>query len=568
MKFTQLLSNKHLAMLAAVCLVASVQSSYAQEWQSLTTKNQVKLGVNPLKSKMNRTATTATSQMRMAKAAGDMPITEVPEGEHIQYTSQSLSFTSAGGLSYGPSSGPIEVVYCDNGDVYFKEMITGGGFGTYIKGTYADGKITVKLPQVVYADDSEFSDYFSYSLSLINLAYNETEEGLMISFTHVSDEDNVVTYTVSDDRSSLKLDLNPELTLESSTPPAQCIAFIDNEGDWANFGTSVQQLDKFEYTQVVMPEGVTPEYWTLASSTGSRMVNVVFTEDGKSIYIQNFTDLYPEGCIKGSIEGDKVIFESPQYMGICEDYGLYVFMVAANIGEEDYSILPSLTFTYDAEAKQLALNSPDDYLVISSDADDIMSYYEMYENPTLTQIDPTKINAAPKTPEVGYYIAYQEEYGWGAFTWSIPAVNVNEVMLDTSRMYWHFLVNGEPYEITTEEYPGVAENMVNIPYDYTDEDWDIMAYGQDHDIYFHIADADTFGCQSFYIGDNDVVYASEVCTYDVSGVAIVDADSNAPVKAWFTDLLGRKVERPGLGLYILTEQLGDGTIRSSKIYRR
>lgn len=566
--FTQLLSNKHLAMVAAVCLLATAPGTYAQDWQSLTPKTPTKLGVNPLKSKMNRTHATAGSQMRMAAASTDSPITEVPEGEHIQYTSQSLSFTSQGGLSYDHANGPIEIVYCDNGDVYFKDMITIGGFGTYVKGTYADGKITVKLPQVVYADDSEFSDYFSYSLSLIDLEYKETEDGLMVSFKHVDPEANVVTYTVSDDRSSLKLDLNPGLTLESATPPAQCVAYIDNYGDWSNFGTSVQELTRFEYDQVVMPDNLPIEYWTLSSSTASRMVNVAFTEDGKSIYIQNFTELYPEGCIKGSIEGDKVTFESPQYMGICEDYGLYVFMVAATIGEEDYSILPSLTFTYDVEAKQLALNSPDDYLVISSDADDIMSYYEMYENPTLTQIDPTKINAAPKTPEVGYYIPYQDEYGWGALTWSIPAVNVNEVMLDTSRMYWHFLVNGEVYEITTEEYPGVEEDMVDIPYDYSDEDWDIMAYGQDHDIYFHVADAESFGCQSFYIGDNDVVYASEVCTFDVSGVEEIAADDNAPVKAWFTDLLGRKVERPGQGIYILTEQLGDGSLRSSKIYRR
>lgn len=177
-----------------------------------------------------------------------------------------------------------------------------------------------------------------------------------------------------------------------------------------------------------------------------------------------------------------------------------------------------------------------------------------------------EVNANPQDPEFLYF--YEDSgYGYGDnYGWYIPNVNVNGAVLNPSRMYYNIYVNYELYEFFTDTYVYFDEDMIDIPYDFTD-DWDIYNPAPDLDLYLHDSGVDVIGCQSFYVGTDGITYASNAVHVNIEeflGVNVAKANTEVKSVQYF-NIAGQRVTNPKTGLFIKSTTYTDGTRRVEKV---
>ena len=111
-------------------------------------------------------------------------------------------------------------------------------------------------------------------------------------------------------------------------------------------------------------------------------VNVAFDDD--DLYLQGLSFYFPEGWIKGTINGSNVYFENAQFVGGEGDGLVYI------VGDNGGTIVDYIVFSYDAEAGILSAVTP--YIMENSSTEEISAY--CYWNlPVFTK-------EKPKGPEV------------------------------------------------------------------------------------------------------------------------------------------------------------------------
>ena len=87
-----------------------------------------------------------------------------------------------------------------------------------------------------------------------------------------------------------------------------------------------------------------------AMENGEHMVSVAF--DDNKVYIKGLWEGLPDAWVVGQIEGDKLTFDLPQYLGIYTDeytgeYPMYLTAFSTSSGE----LMSAVSFDYDAENK-------------------------------------------------------------------------------------------------------------------------------------------------------------------------------------------------------------------------
>ena len=87
-----------------------------------------------------------------------------------------------------------------------------------------------------------------------------------------------------------------------------------------------------------------------AMEDGSNTVEVAFED--KNIYIKGLWEGLPEAWVKGYIEGDKLVFDLPQYLGMYNDEYLGLFPMYLTAFDDKTGVLkPQVSFDYNAEDK-------------------------------------------------------------------------------------------------------------------------------------------------------------------------------------------------------------------------
>ncbi len=140
---------------------------------------------------------------------------------------------------------------------------------------------------------------------------------------------------------------------------------------------------------VVLPEGVEPQTWyftATASQSNIRNQEIAVAFDGSDIYVQGLCSYLPEAWVKGTLEGNTATFPTGQYFGTFENGGTDYDMFF--VGYDGNNIC-DVEFAYDAEAGTFATEQ---YIIISA-LQDAVSYYEYYQNATIS-------NAIPETPDL------------------------------------------------------------------------------------------------------------------------------------------------------------------------
>ena len=82
------------------------------------------------------------------KAAEDyVVITEQPEGELKSYVRGGNRYVVSGSsLSYGAQTGSIDIVFATDNKVYFKDIVSGLAYGTWVEGTLSEDETTITVP--------------------------------------------------------------------------------------------------------------------------------------------------------------------------------------------------------------------------------------------------------------------------------------------------------------------------------------------------------------------------------------------------------------------------------------
>lgn len=236
--------------------------------------------------------------------AGELPdelITD-PQGE-MQTWLQSGEYFYEIGFGYldeGPFVDYVnKFVYGPDGEVYIKNPIAGAITDSYMKGIISGDELIVTLPQLIFINDAGNKYYVG--------RMNVDEVDGKTTFIPET-ENSTVSYTMADG----------EWIMEESGGE-WLLGMFGEDLVWAGNGTWNVNIRPFDGVEQTAPAGLTTQKYAMRhdGSQLGHLVDVGF--DGSDIWMRGLTQALPDAWVKGMVENDSAIFDSPQYMGEYED---------------------------------------------------------------------------------------------------------------------------------------------------------------------------------------------------------------------------------------------------------
>ena len=567
-----------LAVLAAAFVLSMSAQKVVQPQRSLQkafAETQVEAGAvkklmetkagKPLAAKKINPFNSAAKQAQTRAGEDFNIITEAPEGRTEVYSLSGLAYYSFWGYIMGVShEGTLgQIVYCDDNTVYIKNPISQFATNSYIKGTIDGDEITVKLPQPIYQEDYD-GEVYNYQIE--RLAYSEDEEG---GWYYRDENSSEVKFTLRND----------SVIWAEDTLGDVMLGLCDDTGEWMGYGDYNMVYSKVTDTVVEAPADMTCEDWVLKANDDGHFVKVGFS--GKDVYVGGIYETMPDAFVKGTIDGDKVVFKSGQYLGPDESLNCHAYFVTGgsemvwdDVYMEWYSssyMTEQIELSYDAEAKTMIADSKNDSTMFINSGKAHIYYIEAFDAPEFRYQAPIEGAVKPATPEFLSLSPYDEYYGYGYIDFIVPKFDVDGRMLDTDKMHYNLFIDDELFTFYPDEYIALTEEMTNVPYDFTDS-YDIYDYGTEKMIYFYTTGFEKIGVRSTYTADNGESKDSEIAWYYVNGGTVginaAEAGAKGVKSVVYTDLSGRRVAKPVRGIYIKTEVYDDGTQKSVKMLRR
>ncbi|MBO4851591.1 MAG: dockerin type I repeat-containing protein [Prevotella sp.] len=163
------------------------------------------------------------------------------------------------------------------------------------------------------------------------------------------------------------------------------------------------------------------------SNATSYKESITIAIDGEDFYIQGLAYWFEDAWIKGTIDGDKVVFENSQFIGE-DDYGSEYL-----VGTDDWETLSdNIVFSYDAEEGILAAETT--YILENGSEDEIEAYC-YWSSPTflreLPEVVPpsTELVTPPETATMETFytfdgIFYVYSSGWKNATSLMESITV------------------------------------------------------------------------------------------------------------------------------------------------
>lgn len=327
------------------------------------------------------------------------------------------------------------------------------------------------------------------------------------------------------------------------------------------------RLSPFTPDQTTVPEGLQVERYaysyTKDYAEAVKVVNVCF--DGNDCYIQG---LCVDGAwIGGTVEGDSLIIPSNQYQGIVSS-SFANFVAGKYVGEnfvtgaKEYQPTDHFAFAISADRKTLT-PAPDLTLMLTAGT----SVLSLIENPTLTFFDEKP--AVPAMPELIYA---QVDATWGGIDFNLYCKDVDGNFINPANITWSILLDDEVFTFEPGLY-SIEEPMSEFAYDYTDLNGgtEIYSGGAYHHVSVYGELYSTIGVEVYYTVDG-VRQASGRLTYpessDDTAIELTPVQEKEVVAESFSDMTGRRIEKPTQGLYIRTVKYADGSCRSFKLWKK
>ena len=496
-------------------------------------------------------------------------ISQAPEGETKYYNESYEGWVFWGqeyGLQYMSGTTTNKIVWCSNGEVYIQNPVANYSTGTFAKGTYADGKITVELPQCIgsyYDTDGNMKDMYLNKLEEVE---QDGEKYYMICYP----EDNYLEYDV-DDAGNVKLNLGNSADYDVTTgnnPKYLVGVTYSNEPHalqvWSGYGDTFETWNIIDNGEPVTPPAdAVMQEWAFETLGKKSIVQVAV--DGNDVYVDGFTSYMKGYWFKGTMEDGKITFPTNQYMGKNEWDQFYYFMAARIFVDEtsewnQYEPIDKVTLVYNPETGMYTAQEDETFIVSTSKEN--ISATAIAENPSMWQQTPEMFKAKPLNPSLTNCL---NNPGISTLEWDIPNENEKGAILSGNKMYYNLYVDGELYTFTPEEYPLFTEPTTDVPYEASNY-YDIYVYNTSHTIYLKKDIAETVALQSFYVDEDGTKYASDLVTENVldTGIGKVEGGKQAVSTEYF-NLSGVKTTRPAAGMYIMKTKYNDGTSSVKKV---
>jgi len=532
---------------------ATFATAFMLVWQASPARTIQKPDFSEIK--IERTLPKAHKTTSQASRNNDV-ITD-PNGTAVIYNRSSYSIAPIGDQpmeteDYGFAG---VIVTSDNGEVFLKNPFSMFLTDSYIKGTLCEGQITIQLPQHVMTLVDEELGTFELYARMLTL---DEETGDIVEA--------------------------PEQTLTLSNydglwicEDEYILGLTFDDGMWCGFGEMALCYAPIEDEVAKVPENAKFEQWAMTYDGIGHFVDIA--TDGNQCYVKNMLptvkgELAP---VTGTISNTGIDVTSGQYLGVNEDISYLTYLYGGkmkhyfdpdyNMEMEQFIQGEGMHFTLREDGSYTTENTA--YLTPFTDLENeyiwSMAYYE---KPVLRKNDIKTFQ--PANPSVVAY-NYYPSYRFGYAELFIPMLNVDGMLLDSSKLYYNFYMDGQLVTFTPDEYMLLQEDITDVPYSFVDapdDQGDIKVNGARHTIMVFYDGIETVGVQTLYKADNGDVYKSDIVTSATTGILQPNAAAGEIASESFTDLAGRKVLNPGKGLYIRTVRYTDGSVRNYKEFRR
>lgn len=509
-----------------------------------------------------------TSRSKASSNAGkaampDEMIVVTPAGKlsDMYRTVSGFYVDGSGNVSQASADGYYsQVVEGDKGEVYIKEAFGFASFGTWIKGQKnAEGNVVFKFPQLV----AEYIDPYS---GTVEHYYAQAMNRQGNTFTVATDNEVVFTWK---DGMLKKTDSNVLLGATNA------------DGGWTGFGDLEASLSVFT-DEASAPANPNKASKYLISYKDHEDINaqgyVYAIQEGSDFFIENLNKNVKNGWIRGSVSGGKVTFKK-QYIGIDTENEAYAYFIPVSItkksdgnGGVELSYEPADNVTFDYDETSGVLSTTADFLV--NQGRNYPAPITVYQSARLSPS--TEEALTPAAPEIiQFQRATQSLDSPGYISFKLPSKTVDGSILDVKKMYFRMYFDNTLYTFEDFWYYGLEATpyagKTDIPATFTDEDVlsepDFLVEGDTHLVtVFNNARFKEIGIQSVYKSGGETK-ESEITYYDdgAAGIGHVGADLIGSVKSVaYYDLSGCRVTNPVSGVYIKSEKMADGTVRTSK----
>lgn len=494
-----------------------------------------------------------------------------PEGE--------LQLMRRSGVDYLPvwgSPAPAEytekgtyVVKGTDGNYYFKNFITNMcNGGTWVKGDVEGNVISVKTGQICaqlyYGTNNDLFTYYLFGLrgeEQTGVDYNGNE----YTYTVYVPDENVteILFTIEDDGT---------ITSQDSELLYGGVEEVDGAYNWPGQGDMDCTFYPFDEEPQAAPEGV--EFSDYVMSYNAYMSDLAFKvvqgAVADNMFYVKFADIVPDGVVMATIDGDKATFATNQFLGVDKTYSTLAYLKATHFYKEVdewgwatvYSDeIDELVLDFDAAINKIT-NVGDDGLVINAGKATV-STHESYPSTAFYQF--AEESVTPASPVWVQYMPYTEteNYAWGYAGFDIYTTDVDGNYILPDKLYYTCYLDDAPLVFSAETYTDLTEDMVEVPYAYSNND--IVGGGyKTHYIYFHTGDFARFGVQTIYKGGGDDKRSPIVYYGDETGINAPASDATV-VSTTYLDLMGRQHSGLTHGINIVVVKYSDGTVKTGKV---
>ncbi len=484
-------------------------------------------------------------------------ITQV-QGQKHTYTKACTGYVSMiAYISYYEEEGIYaDIVMADNGEVYFHNFISGAAQDTYIMGLLKDNEITVDLPQTI-----NWFDAYQLGASLVALKYETDETGWS---TYVYDPTiDSITFSVA---------ANGTIQMNSLGDDYAVGIIWEDDLSWTGYADLTQVYTPTEFNIAEIPQGAKIEHYVNFQDESGYIVEVA--TEGEEFYLRGLCQSMPKGTIKGRVEGDKIYFEQNQIAGIyTEVFPVYLKWMSFDENIGDYVLGPDdepYVMVIDQETGNLKASDSDKILIFNFYTDALRELISFPDLELHYQISAAGTPANPN--ELEYHDRYFNYYGYYSFRFNIPVLTDNQVILDTSCLYYRIFIDGDLFELTDEDYSlGDYKSLTNIPFDFNNNNNISALDATTREISIYLDGVTTAGVQSIY-KYNGVTTVSDVVTLNVrngnvsitSGINTISDNQNEVIKREYFDLNGISIVPPVKGIYLECQTLENGEIKTVK----
>ena len=534
---------KTFSLIAAATLLSATAvaqtSDKAMPWQK---KTSFKTAV----------AAAPESYVRAVAKAPEM-ITDQPSGKlYKDMYGYSEGFISQWGMIYEDKKDGVarDFVIGDDGAFYMKNPISFQPTDSWIKGEKGVGDtIVFKLPQQIYLLDNGYDTPVKYYASRMNFQLVDGEN----------------QYVIDDKSQDMKFVWRNDSLIKADNEAL--LGMTSEMGAWNGLGDLVSEttLNPFTNAAPKDPSKAQKYIFTFHPSernTTQRISQVVI--EGDDFYANNIDSKVPEAWIHGKIDGTKVTFDGPQYLGLDKDASQFRFNFPANVAynEEtyttDYLTLSNVTFDYDPATKNLSgckygFMSNYGYRLIAMEMEVMMQpTFEVWNGTVAKPQNPVIVNYQPATTQGGWII------------FSLSRNNVDNSFMDQNNVFFNIYFDDELVTFYPDQYTGLTEEMTDVPVDFADARYDFLSFGSQHRVVIYDSGFTRCGVQALYKDGDNTLY-SDIVYSDGTVSGISNATAGAPVGMTYYDLSGRTVAHPQHGIFIQKSIATDGTMHTRKV---